>query len=203
MTRTSLKSTVEAYPYLQGMWTIPLGIGIATAGLANLRAAPTGLPLVGLFGAGLLLAAAAASLISRHHARTYGRVTPTRQRQRRYGAAVVAWAAVLFVGANRYLWGDHPTLCLFATGFALATLVFYGLTVGVRAHHLVIWGLMAVAGLLPVWEPLGADRDALAMLPLGAALVASGLLDQRLVARMLGPARPLPDALETERLPHD
>ena len=74
-------------------------------------------------------------------------------------------------------------MCVYASAFALATLVYYAISVGVRAHHLVIWGSVFVAGLLPIWGGFGPDRDALAMFPLGLALIASGILDQRLLAR--------------------
>ncbi|MEA2353873.1 MAG: hypothetical protein QOD61_2 [Solirubrobacteraceae bacterium] len=60
---------------------------------------------------------------------------------------------------------------------------YYAILVGLRAHHVVIWGSVLAAGLLPIWGGLGADRDALAMLPLGVALIASGLLDHRLLVR--------------------
>ena len=65
-------------------------------------------------------------------------------------------------------------MCVYASAFALATLVYYAISVGVRAHHLVIWGSVFVAGLLPIWGGFGPDRDALAMFPLGLALIASG-----------------------------
>jgi hypothetical protein len=102
----------------------------------------------------------------------------------RHFLAVLAWAAVLFVGANKHLlWSPDSSICIFASAFALATLAYYALLVGVRRHHLVIWGTVLVVGLLPIWGGLGDNRDAWAMFPLGIALIASGLLDQRLLAR--------------------
>lgn len=38
---------------------------------------------------------------------------------------------------------------------------------------------------------LGLDRDAVAMFPLGVALITSGLLDQRLLVRSLGSSKAL------------
>src|SRR2546421_388799 len=69
------------------------------------------------------------------------------------------------------------------TAVAGAPLIYYAVLVGLRTHGLVIWGLVFVAALLPVWGRLGADRDAVAMFPLAAALIASGLFDQRRLAR--------------------
>jgi multisubunit Na+/H+ antiporter MnhB subunit len=126
-------------------------------------------------------------LIARYYRDHYGRVTPTRSRQIRHAAAVAAWIVVLSVGANRHLlYSPDGALCVFAAAFALATLAYYAILVGLRRHHVVIWGAVLVAGLLPIWGGLGGDRDAVAMFPLGVALIASGLLDQRLLARSFG-----------------
>jgi hypothetical protein len=184
MERKALGAAVANYPYLQGLWAIPFGIGMVVAGVSNLQHRPSGPVLLGVFGGGLALCAVAALLITRHYRGNYGTVTPTRTRQLRHGVAIVAWAVVLFVGANRYLlWSPDSAVCVYAAAFAVATLVYYAVLVGLRTHHLVIWGLVFVAALLPVWGRLGADRDAVAMFPLAAALIASGLFDQRRLAR--------------------
>jgi hypothetical protein len=184
MDRRTLEATAANYPYLQGLWAVQMGLLLPLAGLANLRDGPSGAWVPVVFGAVLLACGAGSLLIARYYREHYGRVTPTRRRQLRHGAAVVAWIVVFFVGANKYLlWSPNGPLCVFAAAFALATLAYYAILVGLRAHHLVIWGAVLAAGLLPIWGGLGADRDALAMFPLGAALIASGLLDQRLLAR--------------------
>jgi hypothetical protein len=54
-----------------------------------------------------------------------------------------------------------------------------------------IWGSIFVAGLLPIWGGVGPDRDALAMFPLGLALIVSGIFDQRLLARTFRSSRNL------------
>jgi hypothetical protein len=161
-----------------------MGLAIPLAGITNLRDRPSGSWLMVIAGAILLLCGAGSLLIVRYYREHYGRVTPTRSRQVRHAAAVVAWVAVLFVGANKYLlWSPDGPFCVFAAAFALATLAYYAILVGLRTHHVVIWGAVLAAGLLPIWGGLGADRDALAMLPLGVALIASGLLDHRLLVR--------------------
>ena len=91
-------------------------------------------------------------------------------------------------------WSPDGPQCIYASAFALATLAYYAILVGLRPHHLVIWGAVFVAGLLPIWGGLGVDRDALAMIPLGIAAMLSGLLDQRVLARSL--AVPTGDRLE-------
>jgi len=61
-------------------------------------------------------------------------------------------------------------------------LVFYASDAGLRVHHMVIWGAALVAGLLPIWG-LGADKDAVAYFPIGAATIVSGLIDHRMLVR--------------------
>jgi hypothetical protein len=184
MDRDALESTAANYPYLQGLWAVPMGLLMPLAGITNLRDRPSGPWLMAIAGGILLLSGAGSLLIARHYREHYGRVTPTRSRQVRHAAAGIAWVAVLFVGANKYLlWSPDGPFCVFAAAFALATLAYYAILVGLRAHHVVIWGSVLAAGFLPIWGGLGADRDALAMLPLGVAFIASGLFDQRLLVR--------------------
>ena len=125
-------------------------------------------------------------MIGRYYRDHYGSVTPTRDRTIRQAVAIVAWIAILFIGANQALfWSPDGPQCIYASAFALATLAYYAILVGLRPHHLVIWGAVVVAGLLPIWGGLGVDRDPLAMIPLGLAAMVSGLLDQRVLARSL------------------
>jgi len=186
MERRQLESAAADYPYLQGLWMIPLGIGIIVAGISNLQNRPTGIAAIVLILGGLGIAGGVSLLIARYYRDRYGSVTPTRDRAIRQGLALGAWIAVLFVGANEALfWSPDGPQCIYASAFALATLAYYAILVGLRPHHLVIWGAVFVAGLLPIWGGLGVDRDALAMIPLGIAAMVSGLLDQRVLARSI------------------
>ncbi len=190
MERRALESAAANYPYLQGLWAVPFGFGMVLAGISNLERRPAAPLMIGILVVGLALAGTASLLIARYYRTNYGQVTPTRSRHIRHGIALVAWIAVLFVGVNRNLfWSANSSICIYASAFALATLAYYAILVGLRAHHVVIWGLVFLAGVLPVWGGLGADRDPLAMFPLGGALIASGLLDQRLLARSFGSAK--------------
>jgi hypothetical protein len=179
-----LGSAAANYPYLQGLWAIPFGFVIVLAGISNLQHRPADSVMLGIVLGGLLLALLASLLIARYYRHRYGTVIPTRRRQVRQAVALLAWVAVLFVGGSKYLfWSLHSPICVFVAAFALATLVYYAILVGLRTHHLVIWGSMFLGGVLPLWGGLGLDRDAVAMFPLGVALIASGLLDQRLLVR--------------------
>jgi MFS family permease len=178
-----MASVAADYPYLQGLWAIPMGIGTIVAGASNLHWRPEW-PWIWILAIGVSLNAVVFLLIARYYRANYGKVKPTRAKELRYAAAVVAWVVVLFIGANRLLlWSIDSPFCVYASAFALATLVFYAIIVGLKAHHIVIWGSLLVAGLLPIWGGLGVNRDAAAMLLLGLAFIASGLLDQRLLAR--------------------
>ncbi len=76
---------------------------------------------------------------------------------------------------------QHPVSTTAAT-LALGMVVFYAMNTTLKARHIVIWGTLLVAGLLPSGG-LGVNRDAVAYFPIGAASVASGLLDHRLLVR--------------------
>ena len=184
MERKTLESTAANYPYLQGLWAIPFGLGTILTGISNLQNRPGEPVMLAILIGGLGLVLVVWLAIARYYRERFGSVTPTRDRLIRQGIAVVAWVAVLFVGANQYLfWSPDSPMCVYASAFALATLAYYAILVGLRPHHLVIWGAVFVAGLLPIWGALGIDRDPLAMIPLGLALMLSGILDQRLLAR--------------------
>jgi hypothetical protein len=199
MERRQLEAAAANYPYLQGLWAIPLGFGTIVAGISNLQNRPSEPVVLGIIIGGLAIAGVASVLIGRYYRDHYGTVTPTRDRYIRQAVAIVAWIAILFIGANQALfWSPDGPQCIYASAFALATLAYYAILVGLRPHHLVIWGAVFVAGLLPIWGGLGADRDPLAMIPLGLATMVSGLLDQRVLARSL--AVPTGDRLEGTRV---
>lgn len=184
---STLATTAATYPYLRGLWTIPLRVGMALADVFNLEQAPSNPILVGLLVGGLALCGGASWFIVRHYREHYGDVTPTKSRQRRQAVAIGAWIAVLFVAAyERLLWSPDSRLCVYGAAFSAATLVYYAILVGLRPQHVAVWVPVFVVSLLPLWGGLGTDRDAIAMVPLGAALILSGLLDQRLLARTLG-----------------
>lgn len=186
MERRQLEATAADYPYLQGLWAIPLGIGIIVAGISNLQNRPSEPIVLGIVIGGLMIAGVAMLLIGRYYREHYGTVTPTRDRYIRQAVAIVAWIAILFFGANQALfWSPDGPQVIYASAFALATLGYYAILVGLRPHHVIIWGAVFAAGLLPIWGGLGVDRDPLAMIPLGLLLMLSGVLDQRLLARSI------------------
>ena len=112
MDRRRLETAGAEYPYLQGLWTIPLGIGMIVAGLSNLQDRPTGIGAIVLILGGLGLAGGASLVIGRYYRDRYGSVTPTRDRTIRQVVALVAWIVVLFLGANEALfWSPDGPQC--------------------------------------------------------------------------------------------
>ena len=185
MDRRQLEAAGARYPlvHVEGLYAVPGGLLWFVIGLSNLEERRVAGPilvagfvlcLLGVVGAGLF------------YRRTYGRVTPTRERQVRYYVAF-ATGCVVFIATDqlaRTLLGRPPTVGVssMASAWALGSIVFYAMSSGLRPHHVVIWLALFVAGLLPIWGT-GVDRDALAAFPIGIATIASGLFDHRLIAQ--------------------
>jgi hypothetical protein len=66
-------------------------------------------------------------------------------------------------------------------------LAYYALVMRLRAHHVVIWGTLLVAALLPVWD--GDDPSNVGLVLCGLAVMVDGVLDHLVLVRTLGPAR--------------
>jgi hypothetical protein len=71
--------------------------------------------------------------------------------------------------------------------FALLMLASYAAGSVLRIHHVIVFGTLAVVGLLPVWD--GADPSNTGLVLLGAAIIVTGILDHRLLVRTFGPAK--------------
>ena len=72
----------------------------------------------------------------------------------------------------------------------MVVLGYYALTVGLRAHHVVIWGSLLVASLVPLWgDPRTTDSPNFGMLMIGVAAMATGIFDHRLLVRAFGSGR--------------
>ena len=66
-------------------------------------------------------------------------------------------------------------------------LISYAIYVGLRAHHVIIWGALLVAGALPVWN--GANPSNISNVGLvlaGVAVMVSGVFDHRLFVHTFG-----------------
>jgi hypothetical protein len=73
-----------------------------------------------------------------------------------------------------------------AVTLALIMLMTYAIGVGLKAHHVAIWGVLLLAGALPVWT--GGDPSNIGLVMVGVALMVCGVFDHRLLVQTLGPA---------------
>jgi len=188
MERKELETATAHVTYLRGLLAIPIGMLFIITGLGNLGWGPLGNPLVFL---GFLLVLGAAWLgINRYYNDHYGRVTRSHRQQLRYTiASFILFPAAMIGGPILDASVDLP-VSAFAAAFALAMLAWFAICVGLRMRHLIIWGALLVAGLLPVWEAM-ADKISVAWLPIGVATIAAGILDHWALVRAYGPAKDL------------
>jgi hypothetical protein len=185
--RKDLEAAAANYSYLRGLLFIPVGGLCILAALGNWQVGPlrhTWAFLLALVAIGLAYLA-----ISRYYNEHYGRLTPSTRQQAR-AAVGVAIAVALVLGGSLLLrsradWSlDLPVNALAVT-FSLLMLVTYAIGVGLKAHHVIIWGTLLVTGALPVWN--GADPSNIGLLLAGIAVIVSGVFDHRLFVETFGP----------------
>ena len=190
MERTTLEAAAAENSHLRGLFAVPLGALAVLSALGNWEAGPLRHDWV--FLAAALLVLATCLPIARFYNEHYGRVTPSRRQQVRAAIAVVLCLPIVIGGSlllsSRASWSLDLPVNPTAISFALVMLVTYAMSVGLRAHHKVVFGALLVVGFVPVWERAGESGNA--GLALAAVAVAvAGILDHRLLVRTFGPAR--------------
>ena len=191
MERKKLESAAADYSYLRGLFYIPLGILFILAALGNWEWGP--LRHAWVFIGAMLVVGAACLPITRYYNENYGRLTPsTRQQVKAFlatiiGVAVMAGASFLL--RSRADWSLDLPVNPIAASFGLLMLAYYAITVGLKAHHVIIWGALVVAGLLPVWS--GAEPSNIGLVLAGVAVMATGVFDHRLFVRTFGSSKGL------------
>jgi hypothetical protein len=191
MQRGNLETAAANYSYLRGLFGIPLGGLIILAALVNWGVCPLWAFLVAVVAAG-----AACLPIARYYNENYGRLSPSTRQQARGAVAAVIGVAVVGGGSlllrGRADWSLDLPVNAIAVSFALFMLISYAIYVGLRAHHVIIWGALLVAGGLPVWN--GADPSNISNAGLvlaGVAVMVSGVFDHRLFVHTFGSPRVL------------
>jgi hypothetical protein len=193
MERRDLESAAARVTHLRGLLAVPLGVLFIVTGLGNLAWGPFAHDWV--FVASVALLAAAFVLINRFYRERYGRVTLTNRQQMRFTVASLVLFGGGLVGGSILDSSFDTSVSLFACTFALAMLAWFSICVGLRADHVIIWGSLLIAGLLPVWGDL-ADKVSVAWLPIGVATIVAGIFDHLALVRSFGP----PTATTRDRL---
>ena len=186
MERKQLESAAARNHYLRGLLAIPFGVVWVICGLGNMEWGP--FRYLWTVPVGVVLCGVAYLLLMRYYNDNYGRATPKGGPR-----AVLGFVATLVMIGGPIL---VQALDLPFNGFGLAwsvvALGYYAATVGLRAHHIVIWGSLLVASLVPLWgDPRTTDTLNYGLLMIGVAAMATGVFDHRLLVRAFGPARDL------------
>ncbi|MEA2194030.1 MAG: hypothetical protein QOG42_464 [Solirubrobacteraceae bacterium] len=192
MERTKLESAAAENSHLRGLFAIPMGGLMMLAALGNWEVGPLRHGWV-FVACGLLIALTCLPL-ARYYNERFGRVTPSKRQQMRAGLAVVICVPIMIGGSlllsSRASWSLDLPVNPTAISFALVMLVTYAMSVGLKAHHKVVFGVLLVAGLIPAWAHEGMSGNA--GLALAAVAVAiAGILDHRLLVQTFGPSHGL------------
>jgi len=186
MERDTLESAGPSHSYLRGLFFIPMGLLFILAALGNWEVGP--LTHTWVFIAAALAIGTLCLPINRYYNDHYGLVRPSMQQQIRIGIAVVL-GLIVVVGGSTLLrsnasWSLDLPVNAGAVTFAVIMLLSYAIGVGLKAHHVIIWGALLVAGALPVWN--GSDPSNIGLVLCGAAGLVCGFFDHRLFVRIFG-----------------
>jgi hypothetical protein len=182
-----LETAAANYSYLRGLFLIPLGLLTIAAALANSEVGP--FVHAWAFPVAVVVLGAACLPINRYYNDNYGRLEPSSAQQTR-GAVAVAIGLAAIVGVSTLLrsradWSLDLPVNATAVSFGLVMLISYAIGVGLKTHHVVIWGALLATGALPIWN--GADPSNTGLALAGVALIASGIFDHRLFVATFGP----------------
>jgi hypothetical protein len=186
MQRRNLETAAANYSYLRGLFFIPLGLLLLLAALANWEVGP--LRAAWAFPVAAVAIGAVCLPIRRYYNDNYGRVSPSTRQQVR-GAVAVAIGLLAVIGGSLLMrsgadWSLDLPVNATAISFAVVMLISYAIGVGLKAHHVIIWGALLVAGALPVWN--GPDPSNIGLVLAGVAVMVDGVFDHRLFVRTFG-----------------
>jgi hypothetical protein len=197
MQRRNLETAAANYSYLRGLFLIPAGVLFFLAALANWEVGS--LRHTWAFPVAAVVVGAVCLPITRYYNKNYGRVGPSTSQQVR-GAVAVAIALAVMVGGSLLMRSIDLPVNATAVSFALIMLISYAIGVGLKAHHVIIWGALLVAGAPPVWN--GADPSNIGLVLAGVAVMVSGVLDHRLFVDTFGSPNVALTAVGKQRIAH-
>jgi hypothetical protein len=186
MERKTLETAAANYSYLRGLLFIPAGALMIIAALGNWEVGP--LRHAWVFVAVMVALLLLSLPIARYYNEHYGRLTPSTRQQLRAALGIPIGLAVVIGGSlllrSRAGWSLDLPVNATAVTLAAIMLITYALGVGLKTHHVVIWGALLLAGALPVWT--GADPSNIGLVMAGVAVMLSGIFDHRLFVRTFG-----------------
>jgi hypothetical protein len=189
MDRKDLHLAVAENSHLRGLYGVPVGLLAIFSALANAAWGP--FTRDWFFGLAIIALAPLTWGIARHYNAHFGRATPSAGYQTRLLLAVVVCAPAAFFGSlllsSRASWSLDLPVNTAAISMGLILLVICASTVGLRLHHVVVYGSLLVVGALPVWERGGMSGNA-GLFMSGVAIIVGGLLDHRLLVQRFGRA---------------
>jgi hypothetical protein len=191
MERKQFERAAAANHYLRGLLAVPFGLLLIVSALGNMDWGPFGhLWVVPAF---ILLVGGGYLVLTRYYNEHYGRVT---LQPRASTVAGMVAAMAVFIGGPLVVQALDLPFNGFGLAWALVALGYYSVTVGLRAHHVAIWGVVLALSLVPFWgDPRTTDSPNIGLLMIGVAAIVTGLLDHRLLVRTFGPS----DGLDLER----
>jgi hypothetical protein len=194
MQRRDLETAAASYSYLRGLFFLPLGVVFVLAALANWEVGP--LRHTWAFPVAAIVVGAVCLPIARYYNENYGRLTPSTRQEVR-GAVAVAIALAVMIGGSALMrsnaaWSLDLPVNAVAVSFALVVLISYAMGVGLKTHHVIVWGALLLVGAVPVWN--GADPSNIGLLLSGVAVMIGGVFDHRLFVQTFGPPTALGDA---------
>ena len=194
MERTKLEAAAANYTYLRGLFFIPLGLLPIASALGNTGWGP--LRNTWVFLAVLILIGVACLPINAFYNKHYGTLRASTGQQARAAAAVGIAIGVVVGGStllrSRASWSLDLPVNATAVTLSLVILISYAAGRVLKAHHLIIWGTVLVAGAIPLWD--GADPSNIGLAIVGVALMVNGVFDHLLFVRTFG----APAALEVK-----
>ena len=167
MEREHLQSAAVSYTYFKGLYAIPGGLLAIVAALRNWAWGP--LRHEWVFLCILVLLGVAYLLMARYYDEHYGRATLSTRDQvrggrgRRRGRAARVRRVAAAAQPGRLV--ARPAGQPHRRQLAALMLASYAPPAVLRRHHVIVFGALLVAGLLPVWN--GADPSNIGLSPRG------------------------------------
>src|SRR3954447_22683858 len=190
MDRKQLETMAASNHYLRGLLGLPVGMVLVVSALGN---AQWGVfrrfwvvPICWAVAAAVYLA------LFRYYNDAYGRMQP---RFTARGAMGTVAPIVVMGGGPALVQALDLPLNGIALAWAVVALAYYGLTVGLRPHHLIIWGAVLVVALVPLWgDPRTTNTANVGLLLVAAAVMLHGVFDHQVLVRTFGPPMQARDA---------